>query len=123
MSDPELRELLELAAEAAGIDRGVDRIDAGISLTGADGRHFSLPRWNPLADDGDAFRLMCHLGIEMHWIAEAHVPHASAHRKRQPEASAIVGADEIPDKHAAARLAIVKVAAQIAKAKRAQGAV
>ena len=51
------RELIELAAKAAGIEDGADRIDSGLSLTEKDGRHRSLPRWNPLEDDGDALRL------------------------------------------------------------------
>jgi hypothetical protein len=51
------RELLEAAARAAGIEHGTDRLDCGLSLTGKDGRHTSLPQWNPLTDDGDALRL------------------------------------------------------------------
>lgn len=59
------RELLELAAKAAGIEHGADRLDCGVSLTLTDGRHKSLPRWNPLVDDGDALRLAVKLLFEI----------------------------------------------------------
>jgi len=58
------RELLELAAKAAGIEHGADRFDSGISLTLPDGRHKSIPKWNPLTDDGDALRLMVALRMD-----------------------------------------------------------
>ena len=56
------KELLELAAKAAGIDRGADRLDCGILVTEKTGRR-SLPKWNPLESDGDAFRLAVQLGL------------------------------------------------------------
>ena len=59
------REMLELAAKAAGIELGEDRIDCGVSVTDADGRHRNLPQWNPLTDDGDALRLAAHLNIDV----------------------------------------------------------
>ena len=59
------RELLELAAKAAGIEHGADRLDCGLSITLPDGRHYSLPRWNPLVDDGDALRLAVKLLFEI----------------------------------------------------------
>lgn len=67
------RELLELAAKAAGIERGAERADCGISTTLPDGRHGHLPRWNPLEDDGDAFRLLVaspYLDTQW-WVTEA----------------------------------------------------
>lgn len=60
------RELLELAAKAAGIEQGADRADCGISTTLPDGRHGHLPRWNPLEDDGDALRLVVKLGLRVY---------------------------------------------------------
>lgn len=63
------RELLELAAKAAGIEHGADRIDSGLSLT--DGGHF--PKWNPLDDDGDALRLLAALGLEVMWHRDGRV--------------------------------------------------
>ena len=58
------KELLELAAKAAGIDRGADRLDFGILVTEKTGRR-SLPKWNPLEDDGDALRLAVTLGMNL----------------------------------------------------------
>lgn len=49
------RELLELAAKAAGIKRTIEWL----------GHHEYLPEWNPLTDDGDALRLAVKLGLEM----------------------------------------------------------
>jgi len=56
------RELLELAAKAAGYD---------VSSDGEGGLTIPLRRgvcrdWDPLADDGDAIRLAVKLGIEIH---------------------------------------------------------
>ena len=62
------RELLELAAKAAGIEHGADRLDCGLSITLPDGRHYSLPRWNPLVDDGDALRLAVQCGLEVSFV-------------------------------------------------------
>lgn len=53
-------ELLILAAEAAGIECGSERLDCGLSLTR--GNRY-LPRWNSLHDDGDALRLRNILGL------------------------------------------------------------
>jgi len=54
------RELLELAAKAAGIEyNGKRSITGNIALYCGPGYGW----WNPLTDDGDAFRLMVKLGI------------------------------------------------------------
>ena len=58
------KELLELAAKAAGM-----RLNhAGQPTTG---NYYDLAdfNWNPLTDDGDAFRLMVKLEIDV-WICE-----------------------------------------------------
>lgn len=81
MTDEQKRELLEMAARAAGIEQGAERADCGISITLPDGRHGHLPRWNPLADDGDALRLAVELGIDVEWRADGRVAayrHANA---------------------------------------------
>ena len=60
------RELLELAAKAAGLHIKADRVDADDRFT-----HFVIgakntrerTNWNPLTDDGDALRLAVNLGI------------------------------------------------------------
>ena len=60
------RELLELAAKAAGLNiksYAVDTDDAFIHLIV--GRKFTSEKvaWNPLTDDGDALRLAVKLGL------------------------------------------------------------
>jgi hypothetical protein len=62
------RELLELAAKAAGIeihsyDPISDRIYTPRSLPMLEGSY--LHTWNPLTDDGDALRLMVHLNMNL----------------------------------------------------------
>lgn len=53
------RELLELAAKAAGIEIQNAAFSSGPHLIG------TLTRWNPLTDDGDALRLAVKLGMSM----------------------------------------------------------
>ena len=59
------RELVELAAKAAGVELiqmppGVYRNAAGAK---PENNAFGLPTWNPLADDGDALRLAVKLRL------------------------------------------------------------
>ena len=60
MSD---RELLELAAKAAGL-RIVDRSHPVTLYVDSDGCKGGV-RWNPLTDDGDALRLAVRLGMRL----------------------------------------------------------
>lgn len=113
MTDAEERELLELAARAAGIERGAERIDCGISTTEADGRHRHLPRWNPLESDGDALRL----AVDLRMIVRFY------------EGSIIVDCDgvsieehDLACRHAATRRAITRAAAEIARTQEQQEA-
>ncbi|HWK72219.1 MAG TPA: hypothetical protein VNS29_15400 [Burkholderiaceae bacterium] len=108
------REMLELAAKAAGIERGEERLDSGISLTEQDGRHRSLPRWNPLDDDGDALRLaiacdltVCTDGFGTVSAGEAFNPKYGVHVAQEIR--------DCADKFAAVRRAIVRAAAEIGK--------
>ena len=57
------KELLEMAAKAAGYSLGTewDCLPDGIFINGDD--HFSGIEWNPLTDDGDALRLAVKLGF------------------------------------------------------------
>lgn len=92
------RELLELAAKAAGIRvcwHGNESCARHMDLT-------EPPRiyWNPLADDGDALRLAAKLYL---WEAIR-----LAHR--------LVGTTGCPDIYAATRRAIVRAAAAIGEA-------
>ena len=65
MTEEDDKRLLEMAAQAAGIEHGSDRLECGLSLTDPDGRYRSLPRWNPLDDDGDAFDLVVRLRLSV----------------------------------------------------------
>lgn len=107
------KELLELAAKAAGFDAIIEMYglnDIGEPLLDAN----DPPTvWNPLTDDGDALRLAVKLNI------------ASA--VDETAASAMVSLDEVSwcdlkevsnDPYAATRRAIVRAAAEIGKEKK-----
>ena len=82
------RELLEAAAKAAGHDLNWSGTDCWLSEEGESVKH-----WSPLTDDGDALRLAVKLKM-------------------------IVDCDDEPsnpDRYAAARRAIVRAAAALAK--------
>ncbi len=102
------RELLELAAKAAGILTPSWYGNASY-IEGM------LSRWNPLEDDGDALRLAVKLGIdiETHGCNSAH-PFACAF-----DCERNIAEEEQPDNgdpYAATRRAIVRVAAEIGAA-------
>lgn len=114
------RELLELAARAAGYDfrwGGIDRLgddvvdcsDLAYIVNGA-----SLVYWDPLNDDGDALRLAVKLHIDFKafetsvrtWVGD-------------PVAQRVIASIEElceTDPYAATRRAIVRAAAEIGKA-------
>lgn len=111
MSD---RELLELAAKAAGLPPGNDvgqyawdpqqecLICIGVSIR-------SDTPWNPLEDDGDALRLAVKLGLDVfsrpaQWAECGRVGCAGSREKYGD------------NPYAATRLAIVRAAAEIGKA-------
>lgn len=120
------RELLELAAKAAGIEHGADRLDSGVSTTESDGRHRHLPRWNPLEDDGDALRLAVKLGmmVEIYQPTDREPGMSYAHTKellgygsdgyRAYQAHAYFKEDH-GDPYAATRRVITRAAAEIGK--------
>jgi len=96
------RELLELAARAAGYT--LIEHYAGLPLIAAE----LNAAWNPLTDDGDTLRLAVTLGLSVHvslHAKETHVygPHSFA------------GEVHNDDTCAATRRAIVRVAAEIGK--------
>jgi hypothetical protein len=83
------RELLELAAKAAGIALNKN----GMAIN-------PIRKWNPLTDDGDALRLAVKLGIlDMHKELNALVQEEQRHH----------------DRHSATRRAIVRAAAEIGR--------
>ena len=105
------REMLEMAARAAGIPHGADRIDCGLSLTNEDGKHTSLPQWNPRTDDGDALRLAVYLEFEIDITSTGVAVRTRCGLK------VLVNKTEEPDLCAAARLAITRAAAEIGQQK------
>jgi hypothetical protein len=109
------KELLELAAKAAGIEYNKNvKYDFGLWLViHEEPTEFTRRGWNPLTDDGDALRLAVKLNLEVSFDNE-------------PDGS-IVCVDssfiDIPymiedlgkDPYAATRRAIVRAAAEIGK--------
>jgi len=59
------REMLELAAQAAGVKLLFDPRGTPRDCTGAhpEANIFAMPVWDPKNDDGTALRLAAHLGI------------------------------------------------------------
>ena len=116
------RELLELAAKACGKEIDLDRYDdeMGFIILG-------ISRWwNPLANDGDAFRLAVALDLDLmrterdiEAIATL-APHArvNVHGIVAPSAIELIG----DDKAAATRRAITRAAAAIQEAREARDA-
>ena len=93
------RELLELAAKAAGID-----LSSGVDEHGA-----YEENWNPLTDDGDSLRLAVKLNLEI-TIKD----YGTA--ARQGDAGEWSSEKNRRDKEAATRRAIVRAAAAIGAA-------
>lgn len=105
------RELLELAAEAAGIERILwnDANPGGWVLT-QDGRPISGQLWwNPLTDDGDALRLAVRLKLPL-WM------NSSGCNAGEGAVCKTVDVDDTGgDIYAATRRAIVRAAAEIGR--------
>jgi len=100
------RELLELAAKAAGIG-----IDWSVFLDNGSHKIYRVVNtrnyWNPLTDDGDALRLAVKSRLEITWWKQG-VRVEPAHGR---ESVTPFG----DDPYAATRLAIVRAAAEIGK--------
>ena len=103
------RELLELAAKAAGIEMWhEDVFTNGLTQKVSDN---GVLRWNPLTDDGDAFRLAVKCGIVVEYRRD--VPMAFAyHYALNLE---IGERNSSLDPYAATRRAIVRAAAEIGR--------
>jgi hypothetical protein len=118
MSD---RELLELAAKAAGygevwtLDNYPNTFYIGPRYTGGAPKYRA---WNPLTDDGDALRLAVKLGMDVCIdTPKEDRPHTHAIGFSSPYASESFGVVENheSDPYAATRRAIVRAAAEIGR--------
>ena len=110
------KELLELAAKAAGISVKWDN-KWNCFMRDARPVHDEfdsewLP-WRPLTDDGDALRLAVKLSMKL-YVGEAY-PWNEALLDYPQKLGVCVDEDEEPDPYAATRRAIVRAAAEIGK--------
>jgi hypothetical protein len=106
------KELLELAAKAAGIECEWSNDGDGMWLMGERSPDNSR-YWNPLTDDGDALRLAVKLGIDIgKWPGNTRWAFFHAGGKLFTESCEKSG---IQDPYAATRRAIVRAAADIGK--------
>lgn len=105
------KELLELAAKAAGYLNYSDTT-LGLFIERGSRRGCSGFYWNPLTNDGDAFRLAVNLRLGLHVIRDF-VLVSYPLCKSKP--SATLSEPSEPDVYAATRRAIVRAAAEIGK--------
>ena len=97
------KELLELAAKAAGID---------LKMTTEKYKDGSVCyAWNPLTNDGDALRLAVTLNLSMDLFEDVILVGLVANNNDAEQLSE----DTFPDPYAATRRAIVRAAAEIGK--------
>jgi hypothetical protein len=108
------RELLELAAKAAGVeihesdDGTMQRRPVWAMTHYVQGQPYSETVWNPLGDDAQAMRLAVKLEMELKvYNTSAHAASAKCERS--------VCASEKGDPYAATRRAIVRAAAEIGR--------
>jgi hypothetical protein len=107
------RELLELAAKAAGAGYG-EWTKSGIVFESKDAV------WNPLTDDGDALRLAVAMGMKYPCFMvgiynRASFPHASASVVHFDGSESYVEQDDDCDMNQTVRRAIVRAAAEMGK--------
>ncbi len=124
------RELLELAAKAAGIEYDAER-SMPHPVSGAwfglwlvyhrEPHEFDRRHWNPLTDDGDALRLAVELGLAVMPYPIFSTPKHTALAKLNQSRDVMRGsgiAEVVPygdDPLAATRRAIVRAAAEIGR--------
>ena len=110
------RELLELAAKACGLEL---RFIALTNMPGAEERprivheNGVTEKWNPLEDDGDAFRLSACLRLEV--IPGKHFGDGCSVNSRRHEISGVTVFRDSKDMAEQMRRAIVMAAAEIGK--------
>jgi hypothetical protein len=113
MSD---RELLELAAKAAGIK--LRRWNATHACYEPDGYSNIAPigLWNPILNDGDALRLAVKLSMDTDDGLSIHLADSEDRNTVVSKSKVYVREDVDSDPYAATRRAIVRAAAEIGKA-------
>jgi len=115
MSD---RELLELAAKAAGMETLWDQ-SRGVLRARLPDSGMAFPHWNPLKDDRDALRLAVRLGLTVDAADETPDGDIYTPATRADDANGRMLLIEAhgTDPYAATRRAIVRAAAAIGTAK------
>ncbi len=107
------KELIELAAKAAGIPFNWIKDWAGNEGVGTDGTEHGCTIWNPLTDDGDALRLAVKLELD---VFHSCISVRAIHRENDRGWSIRCrGTKPQMDPYAATRRAIVRAAAEIGK--------
>lgn len=119
------RELLEAAAEAAGIKVVRSRLDDPMNRdflieNSPRNREQAAGPWSPLTDDGDAFRLAVKLGekfpcFTMGIFSRSAFPHASASIVHRNGDETYIEQDDNADMEETARRAIVRAAAALTR--------
>src|SRR5690554_1504096 len=106
------RELLEMAAKAAGyhLARMCDPVESGDD--GSEFFHLDGRYWSPLTDDGDALRLAMTLGIDIVWCSSGRIITIASVGDRAFEA--VESSRE--DREENTRRAITRAAAEIGRA-------
>lgn len=113
MSD---RELLELAARAAGVEAYWDEEYQRMQMDYMHKGGTNYEEWNPLTDDGDALRLAIHCDIHIKSIAST--KHSSAGYAVNEIRMDYICEPHETDPYAATRRAIVRAAAAIGEPKK-----
>ncbi len=103
------RELLELAAKAAGIE--IKTWSLGNAIINSDSDMYPVVSWNPLTSDGDALRLAVKLNIDFKAYEKTVITLAIDSAKQEIIASVSELTNDDP--YAATRRAIVRAAAEI----------
>lgn len=111
------RELLELAAKAAGIKGSyvsLDEYPDWMTVHDGEGVYYTSSKaWNPLTNDGDALRLAVKLGIDLEWRNDGRV---AAYRHANANGYCFTAFESSrEERDAATRRAIVRAAAEIGR--------
>jgi hypothetical protein len=115
------KELLELAAKAAGFEidwrewiTGKTVEFGSIKYTKYEGFWLGAKQWNPLTDDGDALRLAVKLKIDILFDFDRIIA-CYGDGEREYETEYLYDKPAIPDHDAVTRRAIVRAAAEVGK--------